>query len=72
LPSELGLVQRAAAQRDEVGAQPRDAPPGLVDEVDLQAPVRHGVSEAGARIGGPDGFRWEVAYNPRPIGQKVT
>jgi hypothetical protein len=26
---------------------------------------------ARARIGGSDGFRWEVAYNPQPIGQKV-
>jgi hypothetical protein len=30
------------------------------------------VSVARARIGEPDGFGWEVAYNPQPIGQKVT
>ena len=31
------------AQRDEVGAQPRDARAGLVDAVDLETSVRHGV-----------------------------
>jgi hypothetical protein len=38
----------------------------------MQQGVASAWSVARATIGDPDASRWEVAYNPQPIGQKVT